>query len=198
MYSQNNEESVILEHFGKRNDGSFLDIGAYDGKMFSNTLALAELGWSGVCVEPSPFVFPSLLKLHGTNPRIHLLMAALAAGESKIIPWFDSGGDAVSTTDLDHVAKWSAGSSVRFSAFHIPTVTLAQFFEKFGYGFKFVNIDVESTNLSLFLNMPWESLCCATCVCVEHDGNHAEMASRLERLGYKTAALNAENIILVR
>ena len=42
MYSQTDEERVILEHFAQRPSGRFLDIGAFDGRVFSNTLALAE------------------------------------------------------------------------------------------------------------------------------------------------------------
>lgn len=42
------------EFFGPRRTGFFVEIGAYDGESFSNTSALADLGWSGVYVEPVP------------------------------------------------------------------------------------------------------------------------------------------------
>ena len=54
LYSQNNEQTYILEAFAEKSDGRFLDIGAYDAKLLSNTRALYERGWSGVMVEPSP------------------------------------------------------------------------------------------------------------------------------------------------
>ena len=38
MFSQRNEETFILKHFGKGKN--FLDIGAYDGELFSNTRQL--------------------------------------------------------------------------------------------------------------------------------------------------------------
>ena len=41
MYSQNQEEKYILKHF-KDKQGTFLDLGAYDGKELSNTRALVE------------------------------------------------------------------------------------------------------------------------------------------------------------
>src|SRR5271157_1849364 len=107
MYSQNREEEFIVDLLdaGKRT-GHFLDIGAYDGKTFSNTLRLVELGWSGVCVEPSPTVFPALLKLHAGNERITLVNAAVTAANGFIDFW-DAGGDAISTTDQAHRAKWA-------------------------------------------------------------------------------------------
>lgn len=51
--SQYGEGRWIAEHFAGR-VGRFLDVGAFDGKTFSNTWRLAQEGWFGVCVEPSP------------------------------------------------------------------------------------------------------------------------------------------------
>ena len=47
MYSQNNEEEIIVAEFERMGvtTGRFLEIGAYDGKGFSNTFRLAQLGW---------------------------------------------------------------------------------------------------------------------------------------------------------
>ena len=52
MYSQNNEERIILNYFLNRK-GNFLDIGANDGITLSNVRALAEMGWKGCLIEPS-------------------------------------------------------------------------------------------------------------------------------------------------
>jgi FkbM family methyltransferase len=37
--------------------GYFVDVGAYDGVAYSNTYALEQLGWSGLCVEPESDAF---------------------------------------------------------------------------------------------------------------------------------------------
>ena len=71
MFSQRDEEQVILDHFGDR-VGTFLDVGAYDGITFSNTHALALKGWSGVCVEASPSCFVKLMKILRTHFAIPL------------------------------------------------------------------------------------------------------------------------------
>lgn len=46
MYSQNNEEEVIVNEFTRLGitTGRFLEIGAWDGKGFSNTFRLSEIG----------------------------------------------------------------------------------------------------------------------------------------------------------
>lgn len=53
--SQAGQDVVVDRLFGGKRDGTFVDIGGYDGSTGSNTLFL-ELwrGWSGVLVEPVP------------------------------------------------------------------------------------------------------------------------------------------------
>ena len=60
-YSQGGEQAAILEYFGEKRDGRFLDVGAFDFRGLSNVRALAERGWGGVLVEPDPQAFASLL-----------------------------------------------------------------------------------------------------------------------------------------
>jgi FkbM family methyltransferase len=62
FYSQVGQDRFLLENFflGKRG-GVFLDIGAYDGETFSNTLFFEKtMGWTGLCVEPLPSAFAKL------------------------------------------------------------------------------------------------------------------------------------------
>jgi FkbM family methyltransferase len=113
MFSQNNEEEIIIEALTGVPPGKFLDIGAYDGRSFSNTMRLTELGWGGICFEPSPSVFPALLKLHGDNEKIGLVNAAITPSGG-LLEFWDSGGDAISTTNLAHMEKWKAGWKCNF------------------------------------------------------------------------------------
>jgi FkbM family methyltransferase len=47
--------------FEGREDGSFIDVGAHNGILWSNTLVLEEgYGWNGICVEPHPINFEKL------------------------------------------------------------------------------------------------------------------------------------------
>lgn len=49
--------------FNGKNNGFFLDIGAYDGITFSNSYFFEKnKNWSGVCFEPNPSVFLNLVK----------------------------------------------------------------------------------------------------------------------------------------
>lgn len=63
-YSQNDQDRILNEAVfcGMRN-GVFVDVGALDGILYSNTLMFErELGWTGLCIEPNPDVFSRLIK----------------------------------------------------------------------------------------------------------------------------------------
>lgn len=199
-YSQNNEEEIIVGEFARMNvqTGHFLDIGAWDGKGFSNTFRLAELGWSGVCVEPSPSVFPGLIKNHAGNDKIKLVNAAVSPAHAKLVEWFDSGGDAISTTNPAHRDKWEKGWNAKFTSFWIFTMPMAALFDMFGFNYDFINIDVESTNIDLFRALPWAALKQTKVICVEHDGHQHEMATLAKTHGFMPLGMNGENLILTR
>ena len=51
--SQHSEEWIVRDFFEDKRDGFFVDVGANDYRMFSNTYYLeTALGWSGIAVEP--------------------------------------------------------------------------------------------------------------------------------------------------
>jgi FkbM family methyltransferase len=54
FYSQYKQDEWLFENYFKnKTNGFFLEIGADDGIDKSNTKFYEELGWSGICVEPS-------------------------------------------------------------------------------------------------------------------------------------------------
>ncbi len=68
-YSQIGQDKEIVHFFGGKKEGYFVEIGAYDGKTLSNTLALErELKWNGICVEPLPQRFKQVLE--NRNPEL--------------------------------------------------------------------------------------------------------------------------------
>lgn len=63
FYSQVGQDRFLFENFfyGKR-DGVFVDVGAYDGEKFNNTLFFERfMGWRGLCIEPLPSAFAKLV-----------------------------------------------------------------------------------------------------------------------------------------
>jgi FkbM family methyltransferase len=65
-YSQYKQDQYLYEnYFSKyvKSSGVFVEVGADDGIRNSNSLYFEEeLGWTGVCIEPRPSIFPDLQK----------------------------------------------------------------------------------------------------------------------------------------
>lgn len=77
--------SHLLELFvGRINDGVFVEVGAYDGRSFSNTWGLAERGWRGVMAEPVPAYAAQARKAHLGHPNVRVVQTAVGAEEGSL------------------------------------------------------------------------------------------------------------------
>ena len=69
VYTQFGEDGLIeacLRHVGETNRHCF-EIGAADGRFFSNTLRLRELGWQSVLIESDAILFDKLNRDYGSD-----------------------------------------------------------------------------------------------------------------------------------
>lgn len=203
MYSQNKEEEVILNYFGDKK-GIFLDVGANDGVTFSNTRALAEGGWRGVLIEPSPKAF-SLLK-ENIKPFKGMYAYQFALGDTNgELRFMDSGshlgrGDVglLSTANEQDYNKWKA--STQFEEITVKCFRYKTFMNRLKFlkvdGFDFISIDAEGYDLTILEQIDLRH---TSCVCVEWNG-FAERKEEFERLatGFKIIYQSGENLIFAR
>lgn len=54
LKAQFGEDRLLAEHFGHKQEGFYVEIGAYDGVEMSNTYYFERLGWRGILVEADP------------------------------------------------------------------------------------------------------------------------------------------------
>ncbi len=195
MYSQNNEEEIIRQIVGDK-PGRFLEIGAYNPKLFSNTRALYEAGWSGVMVEPSPGPFLDLLIEYGNCDRIQLVCAAVAVQPASRLLLFHHSEAGVGTSSDSHYQKWRDKASFD-GIFYAAVITVGDLMANFGANFDFINIDVEGDSAMVFLRA-LDSGLRPKCWCVEHDGLQSSLAATSLARGYETRHVNGENIIFER
>lgn len=137
-FSQHGEQEHILKFFeGKI--GRFLDIGAFDGVTGSNTRALAELGWSGVCIEANPFAFQNLL----THCSEAIACVNAAVMDCGTICAFSEGGQ------LSTCLNGNLPDKYRTRKFYVGGVTPQMIATQFGDKFDFISLDVEGIDLSV-------------------------------------------------
>jgi hypothetical protein len=208
MYSQNDEEEIILKRFEGR-DGSFLDIGAYDGVNLSNTRRLAELGWSGVLLDGSSFSFSKLFDLYRDNKKMTLINAMVTSEitpAQRIRMMWESPNSGVSTIEVENYGKWKdyvkkiKSSQQEFAEIYVPVVTMREILDlskSLRPTIEFVSIDVEGTSSDLSMQLNPDEFG-VEMVCVEHDGRVKEVVGHYEKHGFSVSSLNQENVILER
>jgi FkbM family methyltransferase len=88
-YSQYDEQEQILKVVADipASEGSFIDVGAFDGENYSNTMALVELGWQGVMVEPALSACTRLLARHGGSDRVTIVHAVVGLNHGLVKFW---------------------------------------------------------------------------------------------------------------
>lgn len=195
-YSQGGEEAVILEAVKGIEVGNLIDIGAGDGKTFSNSRALLEKGWHGLLIEPDFEVFAKLFELYRENPNVKLVNAPVMMDPhpvtfSKARP--EEQGLCSTAVDRNReVWKGHFSGQYFMKAFSpgelhsmspIPDVVL-------------VDTEGNSVDIALALCTPWASR--VKLICIEHDGRDIEVANWGRQRGFNVRYLSAENVILVR
>lgn len=199
-YSQNKEEEVILKYFeGKA--GTFIDIGANDGITFSNTRALAERGWKGVLVEPSPKAFDILKMRYEGHKGFYIYPFAIGSHNGKAM--LQESGPLCSANDVGLVSTFHSHEMDRFKRIvkyepvEVKVFKWKTFLNRLTIKeFDFISADVEGNELDILPDM---DLSKTQMICLEWN-RKPELKIEYEKYleGFKLIYTSAENLIYAR
>lgn len=191
MYSQYNEEQIITNYFGNY-VGTFLDLGAYDGKDLSNTYSLMLKGWVGVCVEPHPDIFPRLVE-NTKNFNVQCLKFAIGTSNGKSM--MNANSTYYSSLSDEEILRWNGKYSfnkIEVDVIDFPTL-LDYCLEK---NFDFISIDCEGLDFQILTQIDLSKVNCKL-ICVETNGKETEKYEKyISNFGFKKIALNSVNLIM--
>ena len=89
--SQFGQDEAIMKILNYKKNGIFIEAGAYDGEVHSNTLQLElKYNWTGLLIEPNPDSFQSLLTKHR---KCHAINACLSTSNKVKEEYFDAAGE---------------------------------------------------------------------------------------------------------
>jgi|SRR5688572_8728635 len=205
MFSQNQEEEIILKYFGDFK-GTFLSLGENDGVTLSNVRALALNDWRGVLVEPSPKAFSRLeqnyLELKSKG-QFYLYQYAIGEHNGN----FDlyESGELLKKGDVGLVSTFNQSEMDRFkSVLNYEPVKVKMFRWKTFLNrlsikeFDFISIDCEGNDEGILRQMDFESLK-AKCLCVEWNSRPELHKAYSEILNnFRIIYTSAENLIFVK
>lgn len=200
MYSQNNEEEIILNYF-KEQKGHLLDLGANDGETLSNSLRLIQKGWSADLVEADPVTFEKLHKLHDGNDDVKCHNVAVSNVDGTVVlhrsgSLLGKGDESlVSTLDKRELSRWA---SVDFTEVYVKSVTFNQLLSMAKKRtFDFITIDIEGMDWIVLKQMDLKALGCKMLI-VETNGKETpKYVNYCNKFGMKLLTSNQENIIMV-
>ena len=203
MYSQNNEEQIILKYFGVEK-GTVLDIGANDGKTLSNSYACILRGWQGVMVEPSSKCFESLFQLHQGNCSVFSFNFAIAE-KTGTLDFYESGehlknGDhgLLSTLKESELERWK-GSDNKFTKTKARAVTFKRFLELSRVKkFDLISIDAEGVDYEILKQMDLEKLGCKMLIVETNGVENEKYIDYCAKFGMTIYHRNQENLIFVK
>ena len=135
---------ATYERYFTCDTGTFVEIGAFDGRSVSNTCGLADAGWTGFYVEANPECIPCLVENHAQNPKVKVVQTAIADFEGTADFW--EIGECSSLVFDQTAVDWGGKIERKIK---VNVTTLDHFLEanSIAPGFELLVIDVEMAEL---------------------------------------------------
>lgn len=137
---------VIGKMFPGVTNGFFLDVGSGHGTIGSNTKALEQLGWTGICVDPFP------THMEGRTCRMEKVVVSSVSGQVvKFHTHSGLGGIA------DTLGKWKSEAE-KSPAVELTTVTLGEVLDGANAPsfIHFLSLDIEGAELDALKGVPFD------------------------------------------
>ena len=141
--------------FGERRDGTFVEVGAYDGETYSNTSCLADLGWRGLYIEPIPASCERCRQRHAANSRVAVLQCAIGAEDGTATVW--QNGPCSTLSDDEHALNMREGVvlEAEIQRLEVPLRRLDGVLEEAAIapGFELLVVDVDGSEEAVFAGL---------------------------------------------
>jgi hypothetical protein len=176
-YSEIGQDKWVLETMfpGLRN-GYFVDLGSGHGTIGSNTKALEEVGWTGLCIDPFP--------VHMERRTCRVFEEVVFSEAGRQMGFRAAGGLA----GLDEtLGRWNEEAS-KAPLVQFTTVTLADILVRAGAPsfIQFMSLDIEGAELEALRAFPFDRIRVGA-FAIEHNGEEpkrSQIVTLLERHGY--------------
>ena len=185
--SQLGQDLWVLEKLNWKQGGFFVEFGATDGVLLSNTWLLEKsFQWEGICAEPNPMFFEKLQK----NRNCHLSPACVhsISGEKMQFVLADVyGGLVAHARDDDHLTK-RAAYEANGEVMQVETISLMDLLDQYNAPRKidYLSIDTEGSEFTILEGIDWVRYQ-FRCITVEHNfaAQRQQIFSLLMANGYE-------------
>jgi len=194
-YSQYQEDWVIDALFKHKREGFYVDIGANDPEIFSNTRLFYGRGWSGINVEPDPTLHAKLC----TDRQRDINLRVGVGAQPGVMTFYRMSADTLSS--FNKQAALQAGKlygATLVSEEQTPVLTLKDILASHlgGRQIDFLSVDAEGYDLSVLESNDW-SLYRPSLIIVEINVGGGDIIKFLQGQGYILVFNNGTNGIFI-
>jgi FkbM family methyltransferase len=148
--AQHGEDRWLEKYFRGKRDGFFVEVGAYDGIVLSNSYYFEAIGWQGILVEPDP---GKAAKCRSNRPRSRVFECAAVTSPTatEVVFYAVENGEVYSTINMtdEHRERMSAYGLI-FSETRVAARTLDSILEAAECrSIDLLTIDVEEAELEV-------------------------------------------------
>lgn len=152
---------IYYKTFGEKTDGTFVEVGAFNGVNWSATHGLAKIGWNGLLFEPNREYYNACSTIYQNNENVIVENCAILDYNGKVKLYL---GGSLSTTSEERVKvyqtiKWAKGSRLDLDRFDmVNAFTLDHMFEKHKIpaDFEMLVIDVEGAEAQVLKGLSFD------------------------------------------
>jgi FkbM family methyltransferase len=185
--SQLGQDLWVLEKLNWKQGGFFVEFGATDGVLLSNTWLLEKsFQWEGICAEPNPKFFEKLQR----NRNCYLSPACVhrISGEKMQFVLADVyGGLLAHAREDDHLAK-RAAYEANGEVMQVETISLMDLLDQYNAPreIDYLSIDTEGSEFTILEGIDWARYQ-FRCITVEHNfaAQRQQICSLLMANGYE-------------
>lgn len=181
-YSQFGQDIDVLEYLNYKENGYFIEVGAYDGIELSNTYLLEKkYNWEGLCIEPQEYFYQKLKD----NRNCYNDNSLIYSVAGKILDFSDSGDGLSGITD--NIVKYEHVKNSK--QVKKKTETLNNLLIKYNLPNKidYLSIDTEGSELEVLKGINFDNYEFSI-ITIEHnniESQRKEIRTFLESKGYK-------------
>lgn len=195
LHSQYGEDLVIrqlMQALGIKTPGFYVDVGAHDPKLFSNTYLLYRKGWSGINIEPNVDLYAAFVgqRIRDLNLNIGI------ASSSTTMTFYQFDASTLSTFSLEqsHIYKKLGHKLIKVSG--VEVWTLNKLFEQYvrGREINFLSLDIEGFELDVLSGNDWNCYRPNAIIC-ETINHGSEINKYINDKGYIKYFSNGTNSI---
>jgi FkbM family methyltransferase len=189
--SQLGQDRWVLQQTKNKLNGYFVEFGAVDGVMLSNTLVLErDFFWNGIVAEPNPMHHAALRR----NRSCAVSTKCIYTQSNTVLTFLDCGNDADNEHALSTLADFATCDQHAHTSLHesksiqVETITLLDLLKQYNAPNKidYLSIDTEGSEYDILSTFDWTQYDISL-ITVEH--NYTPMRQKiyelLTSLGYR-------------